>query len=641
MGRLITFDLESFPTKPGLAAPRPVVAGLKVDDEPTCLFAMWVKEDWTKFSEYFYTDSLFCGHNVAFDFSLLAAWGYLPIHHVFKLYRENKVRDTMVRQKLLDIKAGRKQENGYTLVLENGEWVKRSYSLAALETKYTGKDRSADKKAEDAWRLRYGTLFGVPLAEWPEDASRYVIEDVDATYNVFKSQPEEVVDETRQVFKAWSLRLTSCWGVRTDGDRVTSLDAKVNAICSQLEEKMLQEGLYKWAGPKKKPKLSKNMAAIRARAIKAYETLGEPAPMTDKGNVKTDADSLKHSGDELLSELGGGGPLNTVRNTFLPLLKQGTEHPINTKFDELKNTGRTSSYEPNLANIPRSLGVRECFVARPGHVFCSVDWAAAELRALAQICLWMGFDSEMAKTFKADKKADPHQKLAASLLKVTPEVFADLKKAGDARVKKARQDAKAANFGYPGGMREKRFVSQARKQGMNFSPEEATALRNAWLETTPEMYAYLNWGSMLSQRARRNGTYNTITQWAPWVKDEKPHRMRGGLEYSDLLNTGFQGLVSDAFCDALNEISFKCYCDPSSAMYGGRVIFALYDETVCEWPEERAHEAALEQTEIMNKWLDFWCPDVPAYSEPALMKHWYKEAEAVYDREGRLVSWTP
>jgi DNA polymerase I-like protein with 3'-5' exonuclease and polymerase domains len=69
------------------------------------------------------------------------------------------------------------------------------------------------------------------------------------------------------------------------------------------------------------------------------------------------------------------------------------------------------------------------------------------------------------------------------------------------------------------------------------------------------------------------------------------------------------------------------------------MIFA-HDELILEMPEEKAHEAALRQVEVMVASMKEYVPDVRVSAEPALMRRWYKDAAPVYV-DGRLVPWEP
>src|ERR1019366_636341 len=138
---------------------------------------------------------LLVGHHVPYDLAVLCArWPELVVLVFAKLDRD-EITDTRLRQNLLDIAAGefrgylRKFEKPVCAVHEDcdpencpqatikksARWVPHEYTLDALTYRATG--RRLDK---DTWRLRYGEFLHTPLAEWPEGARQYPLEDARA-----------------------------------------------------------------------------------------------------------------------------------------------------------------------------------------------------------------------------------------------------------------------------------------------------------------------------------------------------------------------------------------------------------------------------------------------------------------------------
>jgi DNA polymerase-1 len=394
-----------------------------------------------------------------------------------------------------------------------------------------------------------------------------------------------------------------------------------------------------------------------------------PSTKFPGGQVKTDRDTLQNSGDELLEALGDGGPIATVYSTFLPTLRAAAEAPVNTKF-RLLATGRISSAQPNCNNIPRTfwtedqrkatievarslylagdfaaaqarldlleLDVRPCIVPRPGFLLASVDYDCAELRALAQVCLWLFGRSRMAEFFQNDPDGDPHLELAANELRITYEEAMRRKKAGDRVIKNLRQNKKAVSFGFPGGLGPDKFMLMARKNyGAIFTRPEAKRNKQQWLQRWPEMRLYFDLIDRVTGGGR--GKNGTVEQLRP---GRQPHRVRGKVGYTDGCNTLFQGLIADAASHALWNVSRECYVDETSPLFGSRPVIFLYDEIIAEVPIDRAHAAAHRLRDVMVSSAREWIPDVPVTASPALMTNWHKSAEPVYV-DGKLVPWQP
>lgn len=100
--------------------------------------------------------------------------------------------------------------------------------------------------------------------------------------------------------------------------------------------------------------------------------------------------------------------------TYVPVLESGINYPINPEYRPLVETGRASCAKPNLMNLPKAPGVRECFIARLGYMFCTVDYTALELHTLAQACLWLVGHSRLAEAL--NEGVDPHLALACEYL---------------------------------------------------------------------------------------------------------------------------------------------------------------------------------------------------------------------------------
>jgi DNA polymerase I-like protein with 3'-5' exonuclease and polymerase domains len=247
----------------------------------------------------------------------------------------------------------------------------------------------------------------------------------------------------------------------------------------------------------------------------------------------------------------------------------------------------------------------------------------AELHALAQICLDLFGHSSLAVSLNAGR--DVHLEFA--LWCAGLEYDLALKK----EHKDGRQRAKAANFGFPGGMGVARFIATAASDyGVIFTVEEAQALKKRWLAARPEMPKYFQHFS----RLLLDKEHFTLKQF-------RVERWRGKVGYCDGCNGGFQALTADGAKAALFEVSRACYAVPSSPLYGSRPIGFIHDEILTEVPAERLHEAALEKGRIMREQFDRFVPDVPSRTEATAMLRWSKNAEAVYDERGRLVPWVP
>ncbi len=218
-----------------------------------------------------------------------------------------------------------------------------------------------------------------------------------------------------------------------------------------------------------------------------------------------------------------------------------------TRFAPLR-TGRMSlTGDVNFQGIPHTGGVRECIVPSAGHVFLMVDFKMLELAVIAHaVQVQFGLRSCMAEAINAGR--DLHQHVA-SLIFNKPDVTSH-----------ERKQAKSLNFGIPGGLGHKSLCEWAQKHyGIEWTEQEALALREQWLDLFPEMRCFLR-----SVPADRNGVL-TITG-----------RLRANTEFTQNRNTIFQGLAADGMAMVL----WKLYRE------GHRIVSAIHDEVILEIPVE-------------------------------------------------------
>lgn len=409
---MISLDLETHLIQPGLAAP-PIVCGSYADAGS----ARVVLRDAivTLFKDLLAAQCAIGGANIVYDLGCFAAHDPALIPRIFDALDADRITSTDILEALHD------NARGLMFREANGSPFGR-YSLAQLENRYLSIDRSEEKHGENAWRLRYGELDGVPLEQWPQEAIDYPRRDARGTYDVLARQldpnaeyPREnlqcVPDEMRA---AWALRLASIWGMRTDAAMVADT---VREIVEQHERSrreffdcgivrvrtcVKKEGVYekadvitvewldqavvrlgqlyresppewvterladiarvKKALAKGKPiRFATDTQRLRAIVSDAYQ--GD-APRTPTGEISASRDTLEESGSELLEQYAEDGPNEKLLSTYVDVLEQGTRVPINPEYNSIVATQRTSCRKPNLQQLPRKGRVRECFVPR-------------------------------------------------------------------------------------------------------------------------------------------------------------------------------------------------------------------------------------------------------------------------------------
>ena len=708
---LACVDLETFLIEPGGSAPPLVCAGWTVYDDGKVKNGLVTVKGESEGDFHGPIDALilklfddvrtqaaagrvsrFVNQNIPFDFGVLCQTYPHLIPHVFAMYDEGLVDDTMIREQLTDIAAG---SLGWVrgIVSPRGTRIRRNYTLKDMAKRRL--DVDMDKTT---WRMGYADLVDVPLARWPQGAKDYAVDDTGIAIDVYLHQRGEVLadldsgevpNSLEQCRAHWSLHLMSLWGIRTEGSKVARYKHELDLRLGVLADALSAVGFIRGGGIKGKKAGSKDKKLIEATILELNASplwpAGHELARTEKGAVAMTAAAM----DDLLEALDlnlvpakavdkkepvdfaldlarslPSTPGDTVTDldghpvpkklaalallawhtstqktlgTYIPPLEAGAKYPINCRYQPLVESGRSSGSSPNLQNLPTERGVRECYRARPGTVFSSVDYEALELHTLAQACLTLVGKSKLAEAL--NEGVDPHLLLAVQFL-LDGIIYDEGKKIrkdeGHPRHKEvihARNMAKIANFGLPSALSAKTLVRYAKAGGIIVDLDTAMDLKAKWFKAWPEMKDYFKKiGSLLyiGDDGEEVGTAEQLFS----------ARMRGGARYTALCNTMFQGLAADLAKVACYEVAKACYVPGHNPiLFGSRSVVFVHDEIIMEHPIETAHERAMEQARIMIEAGKSFCPDVPLKAEPALMHFWTKDAVAVYDENKRLIPW--
>lgn len=262
-------------------------------------------------------------------------------------------------------------------------------------------------------------------------------------------------------------------------------------------------------------------------------------------------------------------------------------------------TGRFGCSRPNLQGLEksrkRSAGeesvpeARACIVPASEHVFIDADYAAIELRVLAQIT----GDNRLRQIFRDG--GDPHRAMAA-LVSRKPEH----------EVTKGERDrAKAVNFGFPFGMGEERFVEYALSSyGVSFTPGDARAFKLAW----QRMFAgVVRW----QQRIGRASPSEMRSQSGRRRRFESRHS-----GYCERLNMPVQGTAADGVKRAMVLLHERL------RPYGARLVLCVHDELLVECPREHAVAVRELVERTMVEAMAYYVPDVPIVVEADIRTTW-------------------
>lgn len=614
----LAIDTETIPLRPGCIAPEIVCVSSQAIGEDEPQLTHW-RDAYTPIAAALTNpELLIVGHNIAYDFGVIAAQWPDLLQLVFEAYEVGRVSDTMIREQLIDTAI-----EGRPRVKEKGR-----FALDKMAQRRCGIE--LDKAGE--WRMSYGLFRDVPISDWPEGAKHYAKEDARATISVWEDQltcniVEDsnglLTDESAQCRAAWWLHLTSTWGLRTDPAAVDRLFAQLQADLERLRAQLQAAGIVRQNGTRD------------VKAVEAYLTERYPeTPRNRKsGRIKTDKGTLskifEQHDDPVVGALQDFQHVSKMINTDLAFLTEGTRMPIHTRFG-LAGTGRTTSSKPNVQNLPRKYGVRECFVPRQGRLYVSADYSGLELCTLAQTQINLFGRSMLADMLNGG--TDPHCAVAAEILSAPYDVIVARRRNGDREVDLARQTGKVANFGFPGGLGYTALIHFARMSyGVKLTEDQARSLKATWFRVLPDMRDYFD---LISNACDNPAGLTTVRQLVSG-------RVRGNIPYTVACNTFFQGLGADATKAAGWLISKACYVDSNSTLFGCRIVNFVHDEFILEVPEGRQTEAGAELSRLMIAGARPYLPDLKIEAEPVCMRRWYKSAEPVRDAAGNLLPWEP
>jgi DNA polymerase-1 len=307
-----------------------------------------------------------------------------------------------------------------------------------------------------------------------------------------------------------------------------------------------------------------------------FERLGlKPRRKTAKSKVaSTDAQTLEELADEhaIAREILAYRELAKLKGTYvdtLPRLIHPETGRVHTRFHPTgAATGRLSSSDPNLQNIPARTAagrrIRSAFVPESGFGFLASDYSQVELRVLAHLT----GDEELIAAFRAGE--DIHRFTASQVFGVIPDLVSA----------EMRQRAKAVNFGILYGMSEIRL---AREQGMKRT--EARNFIRAYFERFAKVRGYIE---RVRDQARRDGAVRTMfgrVRYFPQLR-QKVNRAVQEQALRAAVNTTIQGTAADLMKLAMLRVDEELRRAGSQS----RILLQVHDELLLEIPEGEADE---------------------------------------------------
>ena len=405
-----------------------------------------------------------------------------------------------------------------------------------------------------------------------EKTTQYAAEDADVTLQLHqKLWPELEKDQKlSKLFTDIEMPLAI---VLADMERTGVLiDARqLNDYSIELNKKMLEieAELHFLAGEKFNPSSPKQIQAI------LFDKHQLPVlKKTPKGDPSTSEDVLSELAEQyvLPRKILFYRSLAKLKNTYtdkLPLMVSPIDHRIHTNYNQIGTvTGRLSSNDPNLQNIPvrneEGRRIRQAFIAPQGYKIISADYSQIELRIMAHLSQ----DQSLLSAFADDK--DIHRVTASEVLsKPEADVTAE-----------ERRRAKAVNFGLIYGMSAFGLSKQ-----INLPRKEAQFYIDRYFERYPGVQAYMEETRQLATQQGYVETLSGRRLYLPKIISGNGIEKRGAERAA--INAPMQGTAADIIKTAMIKMSEWIKNQPTGNI---RMVMQVHDELVFEVKEELVSE---------------------------------------------------
>lgn len=411
-------------------------------------------------------------------------------------------------------------------------------------------------------------------------ASEYAAEDADVTMKLHQTLFPEL-EKTPTLLKLFNyiemplVRVLSHIernGVLIDPQKLLAQSQEIEQRLAEVEAEVHQAAGQEF-----------NLASTKQLQEILFEKLGLPVKKkTPKGAPSTNEEVLEELAQEghivpkLLIEHRGLSKLKSTYTDKLPQMINPKTGRVHTSYHQaVTATGRLSSSDPNLQNIPirneEGRRIRQAFIAREGYKIVAADYSQIELRIMAHLA----HDEGMLKAFTEGK--DIHRSTAAEIFGVSLEEVTN----------EQRRNAKAINFGLIYGMSEFGLSNQ-----LGISRQEARTYMDAYFNRYPNVLQFM---TDIKAKAAEQGYVETLLGrrlYLPEIKSSNGMRRKAAERVA--INAPMQGTAADIIKVAMIGIDKMIFGDENIKM-----IMQVHDELVFEVKAERVdHYSQLIKAEM-------------------------------------------
>lgn len=527
-----------------------------------------------------------CGHNLKYDLIVLRRAG---------IHLRGLAFDSMIASYLIDASRSSHSLDNLALALLNHTCIPISDLIG------TGKQQ---KRFDE-----------VPL----DAASTYAAEDADISLRLRNAMlPEIQSGKLESLFRDVEMPLVDVlaeleWnGILVDPDELDRQTVRLEERIAQLREEIQNASPIPF-----NPDSPKQLSAVLFNKPDAPEPgLGLKPVKRTKTGYSTDVEVL----EKLAADPGITTPvprlivehrqLSKLVGTYLRALKDEINpetHRIHASFNQtVAATGRLSSSDPNLQNIPirTDIGreIRRAFIAPEGSVLISADYSQIELRLLAHLSR----DPALIEAFHND--ADIHTSVAAQIHNVPP---------GEV-TREQRNGAKMVNFGIVYGI-----TPYGLARRLNIPNDEASAIIDGYKRRFAGITTFLQ---ECTEQARTHGFVETILHRRRPITDiDSNQPNRRALAERMAINSVVQGSAADLIKLAMVQIHALLegaqHNPAHPELRAVKMLLQIHDELVFEAPENSAPAARDCIVELMQSAMQL---DVPLRADAAIGRSWFE-----------------
>ena len=381
-------------------------------------------------------------------------------------------------------------------------------------------------------------------------------------------------------------------GVLVDRNKIIELNEEYSKLAYLYEQKV-----YELAGE------VFNLNSPKQLGVILFEKIELPVVKKTKTGYSTDVEVLeklskKH---EIADYILKYRSLNKLISTYLDGILEYImdDGRVRTSFKQMITaTGRLSSVDPNLQNIPirseEGKNIRKVFVADKNKVFIDADYSQIELRVLAHLSK----DSVMIDSFKND--LDIHYKTASEVFGVPINEVTD----------NQRRSAKAVNFGIVYGISD-----YGLSKDLNITRNEARQYIDGYLNTYPSIKSYME---EIVNKAKKDGFVTTILDRKRYIPEinSKNFNIRSFGERI-ALNTPIQGSAADIIKLAMIKVYERLKIEKVNA----KLILQIHDELIVECEES---EKETVKKILKNSMENVYKLDLPLKVDICEGRNWYE-----------------